>query len=99
MFLDEILTSGAIPTLEATLRFAGARQAIINHNIANLETPYFRPKDAIVVPAVDAPLSGCIEEVQFLGDRTRLTLGGVSAAGTVLVEISSRRMHDRLLVT
>jgi flagellar basal-body rod protein FlgB len=46
MFLDEILTSGAIPTLEATLRFAGARQAIINHNIANLETPYFRPKDA-----------------------------------------------------
>ena len=45
MFLDEVLSAGAIPVLESTLRFAGARQNIINHNIANLETPNFIPLD------------------------------------------------------
>lgn len=45
MFIDELLSSGAIPSLETTLRFAGARQKLINHNIANLETPNFRPAD------------------------------------------------------
>lgn len=45
MFLSGLLNSGAIPVLEATLRFAGQRQQIINHNIANLETPNFRPLD------------------------------------------------------
>jgi len=45
MFIDELLSSGAIPSLEATFRFAGQRQKLINHNIANLETPNFRPLD------------------------------------------------------
>jgi flagellar basal-body rod protein FlgB len=45
MFIDDLLTSGSIPALEATLRFAGQRQQLISHNIANLETPYFRPVD------------------------------------------------------
>ena len=45
MFIDELLTSGSIPSLEATFRFAAQRQQIINHNIANLETPFFRPLD------------------------------------------------------
>lgn len=58
---------------------------------ADAQELYFRPEDAIVVPPVDAPLVGKIEAVQFLGDRTRLTVGGVSPAGAVLVEVSSRR--------
>jgi putative spermidine/putrescine transport system ATP-binding protein len=58
---------------------------------ADVEELYFRPEDAIVVPADDATLTGEVEAVQFLGDRTRLTLTGVSAAGSVLVEVSSRR--------
>ena len=45
MFIDELLSSGAIPSLETTFRFAGERQKLINHNIANLETPNFRPLD------------------------------------------------------
>ena len=45
MFIDDVLSSGAIPSLELTLRFAGERQRVINHNIANLETPNFRPLD------------------------------------------------------
>ena len=45
MFIGEVLSSGAIPALEMTLRFAGERQKLINHNIANLQTPFFRPMD------------------------------------------------------
>src|SRR5687767_10321793 len=46
MFIDDLLSTGSIPSLEMTLRFAGQRQEIINHNIANLSTPNFRPVDA-----------------------------------------------------
>lgn len=46
MFLDDVLSSGAMPTLEATMRFAARRQALIAHNIANLDTPNFIQMDA-----------------------------------------------------
>ncbi len=45
MLIGELTNSGAIPTLELMTRFAGARQRIIAHNIANLSTPDFRPLD------------------------------------------------------
>jgi flagellar basal-body rod protein FlgB len=46
MLVNEIVNSGALPSLEMTIRFAGARQRVIAHNIANLNTPDFRPTDA-----------------------------------------------------
>ena len=49
MFIGDVLTSGALPSLEATLRFAGERHRLIAHNIANLSTPNFRQQD--VAPA------------------------------------------------
>jgi flagellar basal-body rod protein FlgB len=45
MFIDGLVNSDAIPVLEMTARFAGRRQDLIAHNIANLETPNFRPMD------------------------------------------------------
>jgi len=45
MFIGELTNTGAIPTLELMTRFAGARQRIIAHNIANFDTPDFRPLD------------------------------------------------------
>jgi flagellar basal-body rod protein FlgB len=45
MLIDELSNSGAIPALEMTLRFAGARQRLLAHNVANLSTPDFRPVD------------------------------------------------------
>jgi flagellar basal-body rod protein FlgB len=36
---------GAAPVLEAMIRFASARQKLIAHNVANLDTPDFRPLD------------------------------------------------------
>ena len=45
MFIGDVLSSGALPSLEATLRFSGERHRLIAHNIANLDTPDFRPAD------------------------------------------------------
>jgi flagellar basal-body rod protein FlgB len=45
MFISDVTTAGAIPALEATLKFAAARQPVIASNIANLDTPNFRPMD------------------------------------------------------
>jgi flagellar basal-body rod protein FlgB len=46
MLIADLANSGAIPSLELTLRFAGERQKLIAHNIANASTPDFRPVDA-----------------------------------------------------
>ncbi len=48
MIFSEITNSGAIPVLEASMRFAARRQEIIAGNIANLETPDYRPADVSV---------------------------------------------------
>lgn len=45
MLMAELTSAGAIPVLEATLQFAGARQKLIAHNIANATTPDFRVRD------------------------------------------------------
>ncbi|MEM7622581.1 MAG: hypothetical protein AAF235_05195 [Planctomycetota bacterium] len=45
MFLDDLSTAGAKPALAATMRFAGQRQRLISHNIANMETPNFQAVD------------------------------------------------------
>lgn len=45
MFLRELATADAIPALEMTIRFAGQRQRVLAHNIANISTPDFHPLD------------------------------------------------------
>lgn len=43
--IEALVSSGSLPVLEQSLRFAGARQRVLAHNIANLETPNFQPLD------------------------------------------------------
>jgi len=45
MFLQDVINDGPLPALELTMRFAGRRQAILAHNVANLTTPNFQPVD------------------------------------------------------
>lgn len=45
MLISDLANSDAIPSLELTMKFAGARQRLIAHNIANLSTPDFQPLD------------------------------------------------------
>jgi len=36
---------GSMPVLERMVQFTGVRQELIAHNVANLSTPFFKPKD------------------------------------------------------
>ncbi len=48
LMISELINGGSIPVLEMTMRFAGQRQRLIAHNIANAETPDFQPADVSV---------------------------------------------------
>ncbi len=43
--IQGLLNDGASPVLEAMVRFSGARQRLIAHNVANIDTPNFRQVD------------------------------------------------------
>ena len=43
--IDGLVNAGSLPALEAMMRFSGARQRVLAHNIANADTPNFRPVD------------------------------------------------------
>jgi flagellar basal-body rod protein FlgB len=45
MFLSDVTSAGPLPALELTVRFAGERQRLLAHNIANISTPDFQPMD------------------------------------------------------
>jgi len=40
-----LFNSGAMPALERVVQFTQARHQVLADNIANLSTPYFKPKD------------------------------------------------------
>ncbi|MCC7145087.1 MAG: flagellar basal body rod protein FlgB [Phycisphaeraceae bacterium] len=46
--ISGMFDSGALPVLERVTQFTGARHKVLADNIANLDTPYFRPKDLSV---------------------------------------------------
>jgi len=46
MLIQDLASAGSLPVLSEMLRFAGQRQRLLTHNIANMDTPDFRPLDA-----------------------------------------------------
>ncbi|UCD76360.1 MAG: hypothetical protein JSV91_05430 [Phycisphaerales bacterium] len=46
--IDGVVNADAIPVLERLMQFAGQRHRLIVHNIANLDTPDYRPVDVSV---------------------------------------------------
>lgn len=43
--IDQMFNSGAIPVLERSVEFTEARHQVLADDIANLDTPYFKPRD------------------------------------------------------
>ena len=43
--IEGLTRSGAMPVLERMIQFTATRHRLLTHNIANLSTPYFRPRD------------------------------------------------------
>jgi putative spermidine/putrescine transport system ATP-binding protein len=70
-------TGGAVPLP------AGPAQASAAHEI------FFRPEDAYLADPADAHLRGHIESTAFLGERTRLTIGG-AAPDALLIDVAGR---------
>jgi putative spermidine/putrescine transport system ATP-binding protein len=50
---------------------------------------YFRPEDAWLADPADAHLRGRVESTAFLGERTRLTIGG-AAPDALLIDVAGR---------
>jgi putative spermidine/putrescine transport system ATP-binding protein len=50
---------------------------------------FFRPEDAWLADPATAQLRGRIESTAFLGERTRLTIGG-AAPDTLLIDVAGR---------
>ncbi len=45
MMIAGLFDSGALPALQRLVQFTSQRHAVLTHNIANLSTPYFQPRD------------------------------------------------------
>ncbi len=59
--IDGVTNADAIPVLERLMQFTGRRHALIAHNIANLDTPNFRPAD-VSVEDFRAQLAQAVDE-------------------------------------
>jgi flagellar basal-body rod protein FlgB len=110
--LNDLLSAGSIPVLEMTLRFAGRRQEIIAHNIANLDTPNFQPMD-VSPAAFQRSLAAAVDarrerrgqgglrlpetrEIRPDG-RGGLTLKPRTASGNILFHDRNNRDLERLM--
>lgn len=69
----ELVNSGATAALESVMRFAGGRQRIIAHNIANITTPGFQTQD-VSVQGFQAQLRSAIERRREAGGVAELEL-------------------------
>ncbi len=105
MFIRELATSDAMPALEATIRFAAQRQKFINQNVANIDTPYYKPID--VRPRdFQAALGKAIDErrTEWGGHRGDLKFGssgtiraGVDSMGRPSFHLDPKPVHDNIL--
>lgn len=46
--INGVTNAGAMPALDRLMRFAARRQEVIAHNVANINTPKFQPRDVSV---------------------------------------------------
>lgn len=84
--IDHVTNAGAMPSLERTIQFAGRRQALLSHNIANASTPRFQHKD-VAPAAFQATLRDAIDERR---DRTGGMHGDLRVKDTRQIEFSRR---------
>jgi flagellar basal-body rod protein FlgB len=112
MLIADLTNAGAMPVLSESLKFAGARQRLLAHNIANLDTPDFRPLD-VSVKDFQASLADAVRRraqdpaagpLDFKGTREAvpmpgggLTLKPRTPSGNVLYHDRNNRDLERLM--
>jgi putative spermidine/putrescine transport system ATP-binding protein len=81
-------TGGAVPLPARTVATGQSPQ--LAHSAATGHNElFFRPEDAWLADPASAHLRGTIEAAAFLGERTRLTIGG-AAPDTLIVDVAGR---------
>lgn len=111
--MDRITDSGAMPVLERLIQFTAARQQVLADNIANLSTPYFKPRDlspqafqAALGQAVDRrrkqpnPVAGPldIQDTRELAfNKDRLTTNPQALNENILFHDENNRDLDRIM--
>lgn len=73
-------TGGAVPLAATTTNMS---------EISPAGELFFRPEDAYLVDPANAHLRGTVQNAAFLGERTRLTIGG-AAPDTLIVDVAGR---------
>ncbi len=108
MFVRDVIGGGEIPVLELTARFAARRQELLAHNIANIDTPDFRPRDVspsgfqrVLGEAIDRRReSGRFEwrpTREIRRDGADLRLVPRSASGNILFHDRNERDLERMM--
>jgi len=70
MLIEDLANSGSSPALEKMLRFAAARQRLLAHNIANIDTPNFIPLDVSPRAFQSQLAKACKERKEVSGGET-----------------------------
>ena len=69
--IEGMFDSGSLPVLERLVQFTGARQTALANDIANVSTPYYKPRD-LNVKEFQAELRRAIEQRREQGGELRL---------------------------
>jgi flagellar basal-body rod protein FlgB len=95
--VDGFLGQSSIPALERSLQFMSARQRLLAGNLANAETPGFRPVD-VDPRAFQASLRESLEQ-RILDGEGRLVIddGGPATFGPAGVELRPEVLADNIL--
>jgi flagellar basal-body rod protein FlgB len=70
--IEGVTNAGSIPVLERVIQFAGARHRLLAHNVANIDTPGFRPVD-VAPAAFQAALGRAVDTRRATGGDLPLT--------------------------
>lgn len=68
--IDGLFDGGAMPVLDRMIQFSSARHQVLAHNIANLSTPHFRPRD-LDPAAFQKQLRTAIDQRRAVGHPVR----------------------------
>jgi putative spermidine/putrescine transport system ATP-binding protein len=74
---------------EGMLRTTGGAVPASSAHVSGASELYFRPEDATLADPAAAHLRGTIEQATFLGERTRLTIGG-AAPDALVIDVAGR---------
>jgi len=108
--MADLFSSGGIQALELTLQFAGQRQRLIQNNIANIDTPDYRPMDvsprkfqsALASAVAERDDSGGVGPLRLDGSRElvqasdgSITLNPLTPSGNILFHDRNNRDLER----